>query len=100
MSKLDTVLLYKNRYTKQIQKTIDLPLRTWVIYASGLLLPGDALKVWLNVEISDEDETEKRTFVIACHDGEQIDNIDNLMHIATFDVEDESYSVFEVLKIN
>lgn len=98
---ISTILLFNKPYTKQIQKTIDIPLHTWVLGASGLLCPGNSLKCWLNVVIPEESLeekiTEKRVFIIACHDDSEMFDIDNLMHISTFDIEDETYSVFEVL---
>ena len=94
---VSTILLFNKQYDKPIQKVIELPAHTWVMGASGLLCPGDSLKCWLNVVIPEEKETEKRTFLVVYHNNTNIDNLDNLMHVSTFDIENETYSVFEVL---
>lgn len=97
-----TIPLFHDQYKSIIKKNINIPLHTWIISASGLKTPGNAIKVWLNVVKTDNEE-EKRTFIIVGHNNEESvteSQLDNFMLVNSIDIDGETYSVLEVLKMN
>lgn len=85
---------------------IELPKNAWILSASGLGTPGGYLLVTLNIIADIDVETEIKHFIVIYHNHKQnyfynteyiTNHYEDLLYINSFDVDDDTYSVFEVL---
>ena len=87
------------------RQTIELPKNAWILSASGLGTPGDYLLVTLNIIADVDVEKEEKVFLVVYHNhGDKYynteyitDHYEDLLYLNSFDIDDDTYSVFEVL---
>jgi hypothetical protein len=83
-------------------KQIELPKNAWILSASGLGTPGEFLLVTINIFSNSNADKEIKEFLVMCHHNKEVKNIEemyeNLLFLNSFDIEDETYSVFEIIK--
>ena len=79
---------------------ISVPKNAWILSVSGLGTPGNHLLCHLNAIQRPFSDKENKEFLLLYHGGDKDiaqDTYERLVFINSFDVEDEAYSVFEVL---
>lgn len=95
-----SLLLCNERYLYPSIYYIMLKENTWILSVSGLKTPGGAIKFTLNVledEKMSNNDIKKTYYIISQYNEECLVPLDQLMYINSVDIDDETFSVFEVL---